>query len=128
MKKVIAYLLAGGAVLFFSVAEAKEIRYHKGDRRDPFLTLVGPHAFRGEGGRGKDDLPVEGIVFDPEKGSYAIIGGEIYREGETVNGAQLIKIFPDRVILNQQSEEVVIWLREEILRKGKKESKEDAAH
>ena len=128
MEKIISCFLVGMAALFFSVAEAKEIRYHRGDRRDPFLPLTGPHAVRGDSGVGKDDLPVEGIVFDAKKGSYAVIAGEIYREGENVNGAQLIKVLPDRVILNQQSEEVVVWLREEVLPKDKEKSaKDDAA-
>ena len=120
MAKKFACFFVVLSVLFFSIAEAKEIRYHKADRRDPFHTLVGPHAYRGRGGIDKEDLVVEGIMVDEKKGSYAVIGGEIYKEGETVDGAQVIKIFSDRVIFNQQSEEVVIWLREEVLKKKSK--------
>ena len=121
------FLMAGalGWALFFSVAQAGEIRYDRANRRDPFQPLVGPHALQG-GGTGKDAFPVEGIVFDPPKGSYVLIGGEIYREGDTVNNAQVIKIVPDRVILNQESEEVVIWLREEILEPAHKRKKNDS--
>ena len=96
------------------MAEAKEIRYDKGNRRDPFVPLIGPHAFRGAAGVGKEAFPLEGVVYDPKRGSYAVIGGEIYREGESINGAKLIKVFQDRVILLQESSEIVIWLREEI--------------
>lgn len=112
-------------LLFFSIAYAGEIRYDKANRQDPFQPLMGPHALRGEWD-GKDAFPVEGIVFDPQEGSYAVIGGEIYREGDSVNEAQLIKILPDRVILNQQSKEIVIWLREEILKPGNKLKENDS--
>ena len=101
--------------LIFSVAEAKEIRYDRANRRDPFEPLIGPHAFRGIAGVGKETFLLEGLVYDPKKGSYAVIGGEIYREGESIEGARLIKVFPDRVILLQESNETVIWLRDEIL-------------
>lgn len=117
MTRRIAYFCIAMTALFFSVAEAKEIRYHKGEHRDPFHPLVGPNAYRGGSGLGKKDLLVEGIMIDEKMGAYAVIDGEIYKEGETVNGAQLIKILPDRVIFHQQSEEVVIWLREEVVKK-----------
>ena len=115
-----------GLVLFcfiFSLAEAREIRYDRGGRRDPFEPLIGPHAFRGGGGIGKEAFPLEGVVYDPNKGSYAVIGGEMYREGESVDGAELIKVFPDRAVLLQESNEIVIWLRDEILEPGPKKSR-----
>ena len=34
--------------------------------------------------------------------------------------AKLIKVFPDRAILLQESSEIVIWLREEILEPDQK--------
>ena len=110
----------------FSLALGEEIRYDKGNRRDPFQPLVGPHAFRGAADMGKEALPLEGIVFDPEKGSYAVIGGDIYREGESIDGAKLIKVFPDRVVLLQASDQIVIWLREEILESSQKKEKANA--
>ena len=110
--------------LIFSLAQAGEIRYDKSNRRDPFQPLIGPHAFHGGGDRGKEGFPLEGIVFDPKKGSYAVIGGAIYREGESVEESKLVKVLPDRVVLLQESDEVVIWLREEILEAGQKKEKD----
>ena len=123
-QKMVALAFLG--LFIFSVAEAEEIRYDDGHRRDPFQPLIGPHALRRGAGLGKGEFSIEGIVFDPKKGSYAVIGGTIYREGESMDGAQLIKILPDRVIFHQQSEDVVIWLREEILEPGQKKAKENA--
>ena len=110
--------------LIFSVADADDLRYDKGQRRDPFQPLIGPHAYRMGREMTKDAFPIVGIVYDPKKGSYAIVGGEIYREGQNLDGAKLIKILGDRLILQQESKEVIVWLREEILETGKKNSKE----
>lgn len=102
----------------FSIAEADEIRYDSGGRRDPFLSVTGPDSTGGTG----DGLMVEGIVFDPGGSSYALINGQIYREGENLESAQLFRILSDRVILLENSEEVVIWLRQEVLDDSQKKS------
>ena len=106
--------------LIFSLAQAEEIRYDTRNKRDPFQPLVGPHAFHGMTGRGKGILPLEGVVFDPQKGSYAVIGGSIYREGESIDGAKLVKVLPDRIVMLQETDEVVIWLHEEVIEAGQK--------
>ena len=111
---------AGIFCLIFSLAQAEEIRYDTRNKRDPFQPLVGPHAFHGITGGGKGIIPLEGVVFDPQKGSYAVIGGTIYREGESVDGAKLVKVLPDRVVLLQETDEVIIWLREEMVEAGQK--------
>ena len=112
--------VAASLCFIFSLAEAQEIRYDRGNKRDPFQPLIGPHAFRGGAGVSKETFPLEGIVYDPQKGSYVLIGGSIYREGESIEGAKLIKVFPDRVILLQESDQIVVWLREEILESNQK--------
>ena len=106
------FLLLG--VSFFSLARAEEIKYDKGERRDPFVPLVGPHAAKKIAVMDQR-LPIEGIIFDPQTGSYVLIGGQVFQEGDAIEGAKLVRILPDRIILLQESKEVVIWLREEIL-------------
>lgn len=100
-------------LVIFSIAEAEEIRYDNRGRRDPFVPLTGLDAMRGEG-QG-DSLSVEGIIYDPQGISYAVIGGEAYKEGEEVEGVKLVRVLPDRVVFLQGSQEVVNWLREEIV-------------
>ena len=104
-------VLLGALGLFFSLAFAEEIRYDNPEIRDPFVPLKNPQA---EGDAGlQDALAVEGIVYDPRAGSYAVIGGEIYKEGEEFQGTKIVRIMPDRVVFYQENEEVVSWLREE---------------
>lgn len=83
------------------------------------MPLTGSYGFHESATPGTGTGAVEGIVFDPRGGSYAVIDGEIYREGDGVHGAKLIKIFSDRVILLEESEEIVIWLRQEMLQEKK---------
>lgn len=117
---VVVQALIFGNTFIFSLAHADEIRYDRANKRDPFAPLVGPHASRIAGGIAREAFRLEGVVFDPKKGSYAIIDGAIYGEGEAIDGAKLVKILPDRIVVLQESNEVVIWLREEILEPNKK--------
>ena len=108
------FLLFG--LVFTSFLHANEVRYDSGGRRDPFMPLVA------EGGlisQGFDPagLNIEGIVFDPPFGSLVLINGEFYKQGQTVNGANVISIMKDRVILSQNDEKKTLWFREEIIRK-----------
>lgn len=90
------------------------LQYVQGDRRDPFLPLIGPDG-EVKFSFNASDILIEGIVFDPNSESMALINGEFYKEGQSVGNANIISIFPDRVLLEQDSEEQVIWLREEII-------------
>lgn len=121
----LAAIVWGGVLFFFCVfpslpIRAEEIKYDRGGRRDPFIPLIGPHAKKNIHS-GSESLSIEGIIFDPDRGSYVLIGGHVYKEGEDIGGAKVVQIFPDRVILLQESKEVVIWMREEVLEGGQKD-------
>jgi hypothetical protein len=115
---VFAATVLGLGFAFFSLAFADEIRYDSGNRRDPFVPLVGP------GGSvivkfNPGDLNIEGIIFDPKgSGSLVLVNGEFYKEGQTVNKATIMSIFKDRVILRQDDEEKVLWIRDEVVGSG----------
>lgn len=97
-----------------SIAAAEAIQYQRGDRRDPFIPLIGPGIAVAKTQK-KMDLNIEGIIIDKSQGSMALINGQFYKEGDTVEDMNIISIFVDRVILSQNDEEKTIWLREEIL-------------
>ena len=102
---------------------AEEFRYDRGTRKDPFVPLVGP------GGLVKSeiqtsDLNIEGIIFDPKKGSMVLINGEFYKEGDRVKSANVVSIFKDRVILVQNDKEKILWLREELIPEGEKKNEQ----
>ncbi|MSR76976.1 MAG: hypothetical protein EXS63_01945 [Candidatus Omnitrophica bacterium] len=105
-------------VLFFPLASAEEIKYDSAGQRNPFIPLVtseGAMAITAVGVKKSSGLKVEGIIFDPKGGSFALINGKFYKEGEQVDNAQLISIFKDRVVLSVNDAEKIFWLREEIV-------------
>ena len=110
--------IIGFLFCFFSVASAAEIQYHNGDRKDPFIPLVDPTGKVAVGAAApKDALKVEGIIFDPIEGSYALINGKFYKQGDTAENAIVVSILKDRVILSVNDTEKVMWLREEVVEK-----------
>lgn len=101
-----------------SVSYAQEIRYDRGDRRDPMIPLIGPGGMVQKIPSG--DFNVEGIIYDPPAGSLVLINGEFYKAGDTLHNATLISIFKDRIILRAEDEEKTLWIREEVLNEGEK--------
>jgi len=113
---VFALLVMSLEVNAFSVVFAKEIEYDSGSRRDPFIPLIGPEGMI-KTKMQTGDIVIEGIIFDEQSGAVALINGELYRAGDTVNNATIIQIFGDRILLKQEDEEKTIWLREEPVQK-----------
>ena len=105
-------------LLSFPVYSA-EVVYESGGRRDPFIPLVSAKGGLTNGGEKKsaNDYRVEGIVFDPREGSFALINGKFYKKGDQIDRAQLVGIAKDKVILSINNEEKVVWLREEAAEK-----------
>lgn len=97
---------------------AEPIRYDSGGRKDPFVPLVSAEGVVNEKRFDASDIRVEGIVFDPNGGSMVLINNEFFKEGDHVNGANIITIFRDRVILSQSDEEKTLWIREEVVSSG----------
>ncbi|MDP3921383.1 MAG: hypothetical protein Q8R76_11320 [Candidatus Omnitrophota bacterium] len=110
-----AAFIALYSIMCFSMAYAGEIAYDTGSRRDPMVALIGPEGLL-QGGVPKvqSTFVIEGIIYDPEGGSVALIDGELYRPGEEIHGATLLHIYTDRIILFSEDEEKTLWLREEI--------------
>jgi hypothetical protein len=121
----LAFLLIS---LFFSSVLSADVRYDKGDRRDPFIPLVGPEGIVDARKFDTSDINIEGIIHDPHGESLVLINGEFYKEGDNVKGANVISIFQDRVILGQSDEQKVIWIREEILNEGELKDDKKPAH
>ena len=88
-----------------------KISYDSGGRRDPFVplsgennTLVTPTS---------SGVKLEGIIYDPEGRSMAILNGKTYQKGESVGDATVVKIFKDHVVILVREEEKTLRLREE---------------
>lgn len=93
-----------------------ELIYDAHEKRNPFLPLVSaegrilaPQASKKRNG----EIYAEGIVYDPQGASYAVINGEIVKAGETAGDYQLIRIEPQKIILSKEGKESEIELKKE---------------
>ena len=107
-------LVAGILTMASTPLRAEEIHYDSGNRRDPFVPLIGPGGLLSVQSA-PVDFHVEGIIYDPPNGSLVLIDGEFYKEGDTVKNAAIVSIFEDRIILHQSDATKTLWLREEVL-------------
>ena len=109
----------GLVLLFFALkitsVFGEEIRYDSQGRRDPFIPLVGPDGRVVRNTLDISDFKIEGVIFDPNGGSVVLIDGQFYKEGDNINGLNIISIMKDRVILAQSKQEKTIWLRDEVI-------------
>jgi ABC-type microcin C transport system permease subunit YejE len=83
-------------------------------RRDPFISLVT------EDGRlitfkekKKDELEVEGILYDPYGRASAIVNSQIVRIGDWIGEYQVYRIEKDRVIFLKEGKEFIVKLEKE---------------
>lgn len=86
-------------------AFADEPAYQAREKRDPFTPLVTTSTRQSPGLMGVEginDLTIEGIVYDPKKGSIVIVNGTVLKEGEELGGIKIKKIEKSgvRLVLN----------------------------
>lgn len=117
---VFAYLFYV-ALVFIPSLIAEEapslINYDKAERRDPFTPLIGPGGTILQGFN-PNDLKVEGIIYDPNRGSLALINGEFYKRGDTLKDIIVTQIYKDRVVITKEGEEKILWIREDSEQQG----------
>ena len=101
--------------IFFSLAFAQEFRYDSHGKRDPFVSpaqalTTGTQVSAGE-------LRLEGVIVDPTGSSYAIVNGQIVREGDTLEGFLIKKVEANQVVFEKAGEifEVVLRRDEDLL-------------
>lgn len=102
--------------LFSTITVAEETSsYDSGSRRDPFIPLVMPDGrliqLQAQGTR--PDLAIEGIMYDENGISYAIVNGEVVNVGDTIAGWQVLKVLKDRVVFIKDANRREIELTKE---------------
>ena len=97
--------------VFFSLAFAQEFRYDSHGKRDPFVSpaqvlTTGTQVSAGE-------LRLEGVIVDPVGSSYAIVNGQIVREGDTLEGFLIKKVQANQVVFEKAGEIFEVALRQD---------------
>ncbi len=95
MRRILHSLIVILLILcFFPFSSA--FSYSSGDRRDPFVPLVGGPEAQFEGGvlgiRGPADVSFDGVLSSVHGGFMAVINGEILEEGEKVGVVKVISV------------------------------------
>ena len=101
--KFVAALFASAALAGYpSSISADGFVYDDQNKRDPFEQLVdkdGNYKMPSEKAS-PDDFNLEGIVWDASGESFAIINGEVVKEGQALFGMKLILINKDSVVVD----------------------------
>lgn len=115
VRKASLGLIGFALIMLLQMPAFAEVLYDAGARRNPFVPLVSDDGALKDGRNrlAAGEYNVEGIIFDPREGSFALINGRFYKTGDQIDSAQLISILKDRVILFVNDSEKIVWLREE---------------
>lgn len=97
---------------FSVIAAEEEFVYESGRKRDPFIPLVTPEgALLKLEPYGEDsEVKLEGIIYDREGNSLAIVNGKVVKKGDVINGCEVFKIEKDRVFLIKEGEILEVGL------------------
>ena len=93
----------------------KEFLYDAQGKRDPFIPLVTPDGrlLKLEQEAGVAGLLLEGIIYDKNGTSCAIVNGEIVRIGDKVGEFQVLKIEERKVIFIKEGQTIEVELKKE---------------
>lgn len=98
------------------VNEDSEFIYDAGGKRNPFIPLVsadGRLINLEKEAKAKGDLAVEGISYDKNGRSYAIVNGLVVEIGDTVLGYQVLTVNPDKLIFIKDGVTTEVPLKKE---------------
>jgi len=102
------------SILFAQVAQGQFVYDAKG-KRDPFIPLVTSDGrlLKLEQEEGVTGLLLEGIIYDKNGLSYAIVNGSVVKTGDFVGDYQVLKILEKKVIFIKEGELLEVKLKEE---------------
>lgn len=102
--------------LFSILSAQEEFKYNSQCRRDPFIPLVtsdgrllNPESEQNN----KQELTLEGIIYDKNGVSYAIVNGLVAKVGEKIGEFQVLRINNNKVTFIKNGQLSEIKLKEE---------------
>jgi hypothetical protein len=108
---IIVFLL-GYKMLFAQ----EQFTYDAQGKRDPFIPLVTPDGrlINLDTQPVKDSLNLEGIIYDQQGVSYAIVNGMVVKIGDAIDGYQVLKIESNKIIFIKDGNPFSMELKEEV--------------
>ncbi|MBU4304658.1 MAG: hypothetical protein KJ893_03385 [Candidatus Omnitrophica bacterium] len=95
-------------------AQEQAFVYQSNGKRDPFMTLVTKDGRILPGARvaaETENIELEGVIWDPQGRSVAIINGNLLKEQERFGSMQILKIRKESVIIQKEGKVLVINLK-----------------
>ena len=99
----------------FSFAQEQFV-YDAKNKRNPFIPLVTPEGrllTLEQDEKAMNSLLVEGIIYDKNGLSYAVVNGEVIKVGDGINNYQVLRIEKNRVIFIKDGQPTEVKLKEE---------------
>jgi hypothetical protein len=111
-------LMAAALALFFLSSFAQEqFTYDAKAKRNPFIPLVTSEGMllKLDKQEASGDLTIEGIIYDKNGRSYAIVNATVVEIGGSIGDYQVLKIEEKKVIFIKQGQIIEMELKEEKL-------------
>jgi len=92
----------------------QDFKYNSKNKRNPFIALVTPDGrllTLDKEETGESPLTVEGIIFDKQGLSYAIVDQEVVKIGDVISGYQVLKIEKNKVIFIKEGQPLEVELK-----------------
>ncbi len=97
------------------VAEPKSAYDVKG-KRDPFMQLISSNVRQAQGLMGVesvDEIIIEGVVYDPAKGSIVMMNGMVLKEGEEAGSVKVLSVKSEGAMISVNGVEKFITIAQE---------------
>ncbi len=115
--RLLLWMLACASVVWMQNSAFGE--YLPKGKRDPFVALLTPEGQRvyppgldEQAANGLSELTLQGIVYDPNAQSYAVINGQVVEEQAEVDGVKILKIEPTSVTVLIEGQTSQLTLKE----------------
>ncbi|MDD5006066.1 MAG: general secretion pathway protein GspB [Candidatus Omnitrophica bacterium] len=93
-------------IIVDSIAQEKVVKYDSGNKRNPFIPIVtnDGQLLNVQNDENDIDLNLEGIAYDKNGQSMAIINGEVLRKNDAIGSVKIIEIRKDSVVCTRDGE------------------------
>jgi len=117
LRNKIFYFIFAFCILYFAFYgyAQEEFIYDAKGRRNPFIPLVTSDGrlLKLKEAEALSGLLLEGIIYDKQGLSYAIVNGEVVKTGDKSGDYQVLKIEKNKVIFIKEGEPIEIELKRE---------------
>ncbi len=105
-------------LLFFGLKYActqEQYKYEASGQRNPFVPVISPDGriIQLESEGKKDDVSLEGIIYDNKGLSYAIVNGQVIKVGDALGESRVLKIEKNKVVFIKDGQITEVVLKED---------------